>query len=81
MTHPTPDVEIFTGPNCGYCERAKALLADRGIPWRERDVGAADVRAEMKARLPREKTIPQIFIDGEHIGGLEDLQIRLGAPR
>ncbi|PWE33142.1 glutaredoxin 3 [Maritimibacter sp. 55A14] len=71
-------IEIFTGPGCGYCERAKALLTRRGLDFRERDMSDPAVRAEFAERLPRQKAIPQIFIDGAHIGGFEDLEIRLG---
>ena len=70
-------IEIFTGPGCRYCERAKALLAEHGLAYSERDVGQAEVRAEFAARLPREKAVPQVIIDGEHIGGCEDLELHL----
>lgn len=67
-------VEIFTGMNCGYCDRAKALLRDREIPFTELDIsGDAANRDELIRRLPRSKSIPQVFVDGEHIGGYEDL--------
>lgn len=78
MTTDTPEIEIFTGPGCGYCEAAKRMLAAHGLGVRERDIANAAVRAEMKARLPRERTIPQVFIDGAHVGGAEDLEIWLG---
>ncbi|MDZ7810636.1 MAG: glutaredoxin domain-containing protein [Arhodomonas sp.] len=70
-------VEIFTGPGCGYCERAKHLLAEHGIDYSERDMSEPEVRTEFMERLPRERSIPQVFIDGTHIGGYEDLRIRL----
>ena len=69
------DIEIFTGPGCGSCESAKALLIRHGMTFTERDVSDPAVQAEFRARLPRVKAIPQIFIDGEHIGGFEDLQM------
>jgi glutaredoxin 3 len=72
------NVEIFTGPGCDYCVAAKQLLVKHNLGFRERDVSRAEVREEMKRRLPREKTIPQIFIDGAHIGGYEDLRLHLG---
>lgn len=72
------DVEIFTGPGCDYCVAAKQLLVKHNLGFRERDTSRDDVRAEMKRRLPRERTIPQIFIDGTHIGGYEDLRMHLG---
>lgn len=71
------DIEIFTGPGCGFCEAAKALLRERKRAFRERDVSDPAVLAEFQARLPRVRAIPQIFADGEHVGGLEDLQLWL----
>ena len=71
------EIEIFTGPGCSYCEAAKALLNDRGLIFVERDISQPAVRSEFRERLPREKTVPQVFIDGEHIGGYEDLSLRL----
>ena len=68
-------VEIFTGPNCGYCERAKALLNERNIVYQELDISEEKNLAMFAERLPRLKTIPQIFINDEHIGGEEDLAI------
>ena len=72
------DIEIFTGPGCGYCDAAKALLKRRRLTFTERDVSDPAVQAEFRERLPRVRSIPQIFIDGEHIGGYEDLEPKLG---
>ncbi len=72
------EVEIFTGPGCGYCDAAKALLNRRKMAFTERDISDPAVQAEFRERLPRTRSIPQIFIDGEHIGGFEDLELRLG---
>ncbi len=71
-------IEIFTGPGCRHCETAKALLEEKCLPYTERDMSDAAVRAEFAERLPRAKSVPQIFIDGVHIGGSEDLQLHLG---
>lgn len=77
-----PKVEIFTGPNCGYCETAKALLREHGLAFDEIDLAASPANmADFKARLPRVKSIPQIFVDGTHIGGLEDLRLQLADGR
>ena len=66
-------VQIYTTPYCGYCLRAKRLLDERGIPYEEIDVGDdAALRAELTRRTGR-RTVPQIFIDGESIGGYEEL--------
>ncbi len=67
-------VEIYTSPFCGYCHRAKKLLADRGASITEIDVMAApDKRQEMMSRAGGRRTVPQIFIDGAHVGGCDDL--------
>ncbi|PKO41045.1 MAG: glutaredoxin 3 [Betaproteobacteria bacterium HGW-Betaproteobacteria-3] len=70
-----PMIEIFSGPNCGYCARAKTLLSERNLAYSDLDISHDENRRELLKRLPRSKTIPQIFIDGEHIGGCEDLEI------
>ena len=71
------DIEIFTGPGCGYCDAAKELLNSHELPFTERDVSDQAVLREFRERLPRVRSIPQIFIDGEHIGGYEDLELKL----
>ena len=75
------DYEIFTGPNCAYCEQAKALLRRHKLSFRERDVSDPEVMSEFRERLPRSRALPQIFTDGEHLGSLEDLQVRLKTAR
>jgi glutaredoxin 3 len=69
-----PQVEIYTQALCGYCHRAKTLLTKKGVAFTEVDVmmtpGARD---EMVRRTNGAKTVPQIFIDGELIGGSDDL--------
>ncbi len=71
------DIEMFTGPNCSYCRAAKDLLAQNGLTFIERDISDPQVLQEFRERLPRQKSIPQIFFDGKHIGGYEDLRLRL----
>ena len=67
------DIEIYTSPYCGYCHRAKALLTRKGAAFTEIDIMDDDhKRAEMMSRSGR-RTVPQIFIDGKHIGGCDDL--------
>jgi len=66
-------VEVYTTPSCSFCARAKRLLAARGIPFSEVDVGSDDaLRADLVERTGR-RTVPQIFIDGRSIGGFEEL--------
>ncbi len=67
-------VEVYSSLFCGYCHRAKQLLKDRGIAFTEIDVGCCDKRrAEMIQRAGGRRSVPQIFIDGRHIGGCDDL--------
>ena len=69
-------IEIFSSPKRGYCDRAKALLDGLGYAYKELDVaGHAGHRMELQKRLPRVRSLPQIFVGGEHIGGYEDLQL------
>ena len=66
-------IEIYTTPFCGYCARAKGLLDEKGAAYEEMDVMMDDKkRAEMRERS-RRTTVPQIFINGEHIGGSDEL--------
>ena len=75
------EIEIFTGPGCGYCQAAKQLLAEKGLAFVEHDVSDPAALQAFRERLPRVKSIPQIFIDGEHIGGYEDLKFLADAAR
>lgn len=69
-----PKVEIYTKMTCPYCYRAKALLARKGIKAEEISVDfGGDRKQEMVQRAGGRTTVPQIFIDGEHIGGCDDL--------
>jgi glutaredoxin 3 len=67
-------VEIYTKFLCPYCSRAKALLKDKGAAFDEYDITmGGPQRAEMLERSGGRTTVPQIFIDGRHIGGSDDL--------
>lgn len=67
-------VEIYTKAFCGYCARAKALLGDKGVSFEEYDITmGGPKRNEMLDRSNGGVTVPQIFIDGNHIGGSDDL--------
>lgn len=67
-------IEVFSGPNCIYCERAKRLLNEYGLEFRELSVSEEKNLDEVTRRVPTARTIPQIFIDGEHVGGFDDLK-------
>lgn len=69
-----PRVEIYTKLHCGFCYRAKHLLEAKGVDFIEYDItlGGPD-KAEMLRRKPDARTVPQIFIDDEAVGGSDDL--------
>ena len=68
-----PEIVIYTTTICPYCVRAKMLLQRKGVPYEEVNVsGDADARQALVART-RQRTVPQIFINGEHIGGADEL--------
>lgn len=69
-----PKVEIYSSQFCGYCSRAKRLLSQKGVDYIDYDViEDTSKREEMVQRAGGRMTVPQIFIDGKHIGGSDDL--------
>jgi glutaredoxin 3 len=69
-----PLVEIYTQDWCGYCARAKRLLDEKAAVYREIDAPhGSPARAEARDRAGGRTTMPQIFIDGRHIGGCDEL--------
>jgi len=67
-------VEIYSTMFCPYCARARSLLQRKGVTFIDVDVDAEPARrVEMVKRAGGRYTVPQIFIDGEHIGGSDDL--------
>ncbi len=68
-----PEILIYTKDYCGFCAQAKSLLTAKGAAFSEIDVTHdTALQTEMIARSGR-KTVPQIFIEGRHIGGFDDL--------
>ena len=70
-------IELFTGPQCSYCEQAKRLLKQYKLSFIEYNIAEAKHMAAFSLRLPRVRSIPQIFVDDEHIGNEEDLRLLL----
>ncbi|MFD1612237.1 glutaredoxin 3 [Sphingomonas tabacisoli] len=67
-------VEIYTKWGCPYCLRAQRLLDGKGVSYEEYDITmGGPQRAEMIQRANGRTTVPQVFIDGKHIGGSDDL--------
>ncbi len=68
------EIELYTTMFCPYCSRARALLQRKGVAFVDIDIAEAPGRrGEMIRRAHGRSTVPQIFIDGEHIGGCDDL--------
>jgi glutaredoxin 3 len=68
------NVVVFTTRSCPYCVRAKALLARRGIPFEEVDVGSdPEKRSWLVQASGGRRSVPQIFVDGVCIGGSDEL--------
>jgi GrxC family glutaredoxin len=73
MIDQNSSIEIYSTRNCGYCRAAKHLLDLRGLKYTEYDVTVnAEKREEMMHRSNR-RTVPQIFINDESIGGYQEL--------
>ena len=69
------NVEMYTGPLCTFCDRAKALLNRKGVSFKEINLASDPNKMdEMIKKTNGMKTVPQIFIDGQHIGGNDKLQ-------
>lgn len=67
-------IEIYTKAFCPYCHRAKALLDSKQVEYEEIDITMGGPRRpEMIQRANGRTTVPQVFIDGKHIGGSDDL--------
>jgi glutaredoxin 3 len=68
------NVEIYTWSACPFCIRAKALLDKKGVEYTEYSIdGDEAARAKMAQRANGRRSVPQIFIDNQHIGGCDDL--------
>ncbi|MQX38465.1 glutaredoxin domain-containing protein [Roseospira navarrensis] len=66
-------VEIYTKSNCTFCAKAKAWMQEHGVAYEEHDVSTAAAFTDMKQRLPDARTVPQILMDGNLIGGYDTL--------
>ncbi|OLP16845.1 glutaredoxin 3 [Leptolyngbya sp. 'hensonii'] len=70
----TPQVEIYTWRSCPFCVRAKALLNQKGIAYTEYSIdGDEQARSKMAKRANGQRSVPQIFINNQHVGGCDDI--------
>ena len=66
-------VEIYVTNYCPYCTQAKALLDRRGIEYTLHDVTGDQAKRQWLTQATGRRTVPQIFIEGQHVGGFDDL--------
>lgn len=64
---------VWSKDFCGYCDRAKKLLEQKGISYEERKIGTNWTKEQLLESVPTARTVPQIFLEGNHIGGYNDL--------
>ena len=68
-----PNIEVYSTPNCPYCVRAKALLQSKNLYFKEIDVSEDVESLQKMVQLSGLRTVPQIFINDQSIGGYEEL--------
>jgi glutaredoxin len=68
---------VWSKYHCPYCDQAKALLKQKGIPFEEKKIGDGYTKEELLEAVPTARAVPQIFIDDELVGGFTELKARL----
>jgi glutaredoxin 3 len=68
---------VWSKDQCPYCVQAKALLESRGIEYEERNINNGWDKEDLLAAVPGARTVPQIFLDEELVGGFNELRKRL----
>ena len=68
---------VWSKDHCPYCDQAKALLKSKNIAFEERKIGHGYTREQLLEAVPTARTVPQIFLDDELIGGFTELKSHL----
>ena len=68
---------VWSKDQCPYCDQAKALLKQRGIEYAERNISQDWTKEQLLEAVPTARTVPQIFLDEEHVGGFMELRRKL----
>jgi len=68
---------LWSKYDCPYCEQAKALLTSKGIQFEEKKIGDGYTKEELLEAVPTARSVPQIFLDGELVGGFTELRKKL----
>lgn len=68
---------VWSKYNCPFCDQAKALLTQKGIVFEERKIGDGYTKEDLLEAVPNARTVPQIFLDDQLIGGFTELRTHL----
>jgi glutaredoxin len=68
---------VWSKYHCPFCDQAKALLKAKGIQFEEKKIGDGYTKEELLEAVPNARTVPQIFLDGELVGGFTELKAKL----
>ena len=68
---------VWSKNACPFCDQAKNLLKSKGIEFEERNVSKDWTKEQLLEAVPNARTLPQIFLDNEHIGGFTELRKHL----
>jgi glutaredoxin len=65
---------VWSKDNCTFCDQAKALLEQRNIEYEDRKIGHGYTREDLLEAVPTARTVPQIFVNNNHVGGFTELR-------
>ena len=65
---------IWSKPNCPFCVQAKELLDANNMPYTEKEIGNGHTKEQLLEVVPTARSVPQIFLDGKHVGGFNNLE-------
>ena len=68
---------VWSKPACPFCVKAKNLLNNKGIEYEEKNIAEGHKIEDLLALVPNARTMPQIWLDGEHLGGYDQLEAKL----
>ena len=68
---------VWSKDHCPYCDQAKALLTSKGIQFEEKKIGYGYTKEQLLEAVPTARTVPQIFMNGELVGGFTELKQKL----
>ena len=67
---------VWSKYHCPYCDQAKALLKSKGYIIEEKKIGEGYTKEDLLEAVPNARTVPQIFLDGELVGGFTELRAK-----